>query len=152
MARNANILIGSVLCVLCLLFSALRKAYVQNSKLKGNLPESIIMDVFDGVCHGKGVFDTYGIREINNVKRLIGAGLPEANEPGMMQGGGKWPSRLHDMCDQFVGDLEEENIYAVFKKRPEDIQNFENYLCRGPETGLRGACSKLEGKRAKVEL
>jgi hypothetical protein len=60
--------------------------------------------------------------------------------------------RLHDMCDQFMGELEEENIYAVFKKRPEDMQNFENYLCRGPETGLRGACSKLEGKRAKVEL
>ena len=35
----------------------------------------------------------YGLKTYNGENRLSGPGLEAADEPGMMQGGGRWPYR-----------------------------------------------------------
>ena len=42
------------------------------------------------------------------------------------------------MCEQYLGDLGETEIYKQFKSAPNNRQKFEDYLCRGE--GIRGDC------------
>ena len=37
---------------------------------------------------------SYGIKEVNGVHHLSGVGLPTYDTPGVIAGGGKWPSRF----------------------------------------------------------
>lgn len=98
------------------------------------LPESIIYDITESICESK--FDKYGIKDVNGQKRLSGPGLETADVPGIMQGGGKWPNRLREMCAMYIGEIGEEEIYEAYRKE----DDFEKYLCRGK--GLLGECSK----------
>ncbi|XP_038060356.1 marginal zone B- and B1-cell-specific protein-like, partial [Patiria miniata] len=77
--------------------------------LKKKLPESDVLDAVDDICNDE--FNLVGIKEIKGVKRLSGPGLSTKDVPGIMQGGGKWPGRMREVCNQYAGDLEEENIY-----------------------------------------
>ena len=49
----------------------------------------------------------YGIKEIKGEKRISGEGLETADVPGIMQGGGKWPSRYvqHVQEGNAISDL-----------------------------------------------
>jgi len=39
---------------------------------------------------------SYGLKQMGGINRLSGPGTEAEEEPGMMQGGGKWPNRLGD--------------------------------------------------------
>ncbi|XP_038060508.1 marginal zone B- and B1-cell-specific protein-like [Patiria miniata] len=81
-----------------------------------------------------------GIKEIKGVKRLSGPGLSTKDVPGIMQGGGKWPGRMREVCNQYAGDLEEENIYNAYKEN-----KLQNFLCY--EKGRH--CAKVAGSKTK---
>ena len=55
--------------------------------------------------------------------------------------------RLANMCSNLAGELGEEEIYNAYKEQPQDLLNFQDYLCF--QTGLRGGCRTEE---VKVEL
>lgn len=56
--------------------------------------------------------------------------------------------RIAAMCDDFVGDLGDDVIYAQYKKQRSDVQKFTQWLCEG--SGIRGHCANV-GK-TKQEL
>lgn len=111
---------------------------------KKRLPESELIDITDKVCETS--FENYGVKEINKVKRLSGPGLDSADTPGIMQGGGRWPNRLKQMCGDFVGELGEDEIYNAYKNNPV----LEQYLCYGDEH-LTSLCVK-QSDRVNDEL
>ncbi|XP_071952860.1 marginal zone B- and B1-cell-specific protein-like [Antedon mediterranea] len=93
--------------------------------LKKNLPESEILDLFEDVCGSQ--FDNVGVKEIKGIPRLSGPGLETADVPGVMAGGGKWPGRLMQLCDTYVGELGEEEIYEAYKEG-----KLQDFVCRQP--------------------
>jgi len=90
------------------------------------LSESDVLEVAESVCHSK--FDRYGITEINGRPRLKGPGLETDGIPGVTRAGGKWPFRLHQTCENYVGDLGEEEIYEQFL-RSKSKSEFSAYMC-----------------------
>ncbi|MEJ1286383.1 hypothetical protein NN561_017391 [Cricetulus griseus] len=58
------------------------------------LSESIYTDVLDQTCSQK--WQSYGVQEVNQMKRLMGPGLSKGTEPpiSVMITGGPWPNRL----------------------------------------------------------
>ncbi|XP_074648376.1 marginal zone B- and B1-cell-specific protein-like [Tubulanus polymorphus] len=136
------------------LYTAFKKGYDLKKSLKGNLPESDITEIVEDVCNGKKTFESYGVKVIKKVSYLSGPGLKErASGPSVMQGGGKWPARLHDMCDEFLGEIGDVEMYDVFKQKPDERQHLEDFLCYNDAHTLQGVCTKSEGvKRWKDEL
>ncbi|CAD5124402.1 DgyrCDS12687 [Dimorphilus gyrociliatus] len=114
------------------------------TKLKYNIPESEILEIFEKVCV-VDTFNNYGIKEINKVKRLSGPGTDAADSPGVMQGGGKWPGRIAEMCNRFVDEMGEVEIYKIWKKDPKSLKKLQKEMCYG--SGIRGHC-----KQGKDEL
>ena len=58
-----------------------------------------------------------------------------------------------DMCEQYMGQIGEMEVYSAYKKNPKSRKQFEDYMCRGTE--LRGYCAKMpdeEDNKAKDEL
>ncbi|XP_041363431.1 marginal zone B- and B1-cell-specific protein-like isoform X2 [Gigantopelta aegis] len=95
---------------------------------RGRLAESDVLDIIESICKDDNeVFDNVGVKAINGQTHLSGPGLETENFPGMMQGGGKWPGRLKEMCSMYTGDIGEEEIYKAFLKRI----NLEDFLCWG---------------------
>ncbi|ELU07451.1 hypothetical protein CAPTEDRAFT_226465 [Capitella teleta] len=118
-----------------------------NAHYKFNLPESEVIEICEETCLGENVWNQYGIKEIKKVKRLSGPGMEHFETPGVTAGGGKWPARLQDTCEQFLGDIGEMAIYNVYKQNPKAKRRLEDFLCRSKETS-RSACRK----KAKDEL
>lgn len=83
-------------------------------------------------------FCSYGIKEIDKVKRLSGPGTDAADQPGVMQGGGKWPGRIAEMCNRFVDEIGEVEIYGIWRKNPKSLRTFQQEMCYGP--GIKGHC------------
>ncbi|XP_060084966.1 marginal zone B- and B1-cell-specific protein-like [Ylistrum balloti] len=108
------------------------------------LPESQIIDITESICESK--FDKYGIKDVDGKKRLSGPGLDTADIPGIMQGGGRWPNRLREMCSMYVGEIGEEEIYEAYLKE----KDLDKFLCRGK--GLLGECSKSKKRHKTDEL
>ena len=52
------------------------------------------------------------------------------------------------MCDTYMGEIGEEDIYQAYKKNPKSTQQFENFLCRGP--GVRGECQRFEEENTEA--
>ncbi|XP_062606229.1 marginal zone B- and B1-cell-specific protein-like isoform X1 [Saccostrea cucullata] len=100
-------------------------------KLK-RLTESDVMEIVERVCNSH--FDNYGLKAVDGVNRLSGPGLETEKSPGMMQGGGRWPVRFQNMCNAYVGELDEEGIYEGYL----EDNTLENFLCR--REGLFGYC------------
>ncbi|XP_064594860.1 marginal zone B- and B1-cell-specific protein-like [Liolophura sinensis] len=100
------------------------------------LKESDILTVTEAVCNGP--FDDYGVKEVNKVMRLSGPGLETNGLPGVTQSGGKWPHRLLKMCNGYLGELDEIEIYEKYKK----YGTLETYMCYG--SGVRGECSRTK--------
>ncbi|XP_067937398.1 marginal zone B- and B1-cell-specific protein-like [Watersipora subatra] len=109
-------------------------------------PESDIIDLVEKICD-KQVFDSYGVKPMHGVNRLSGPGLEAAEEPGMMQGGGRWPHRLSMMCGEIVGEADEYEIYEyILEHGPEELFSF---LCENPDNDTLNSCG---GHKPKDEL
>ncbi|XP_007517600.1 marginal zone B- and B1-cell-specific protein isoform X2 [Erinaceus europaeus] len=97
------------------------------------LSESVYTDVLDRSC--SQTWKDYGVREVNQVNRLMGPGLNEGPEPriSVMVTGGPWPTRLSRTCLHYLGEFGEDQIYEAHRKGQGSL---ETLLCEGP----RGAC------------
>jgi hypothetical protein len=74
------------------------------------------------VCDTK--WDEYGVKTIDGVTRLNGPGLAAKDTPGMILGGGKWPQRLRDYCGEVVGEVGEDDIYAMYRESGTAMEYF----------------------------
>ncbi|EFB21030.1 hypothetical protein PANDA_000391, partial [Ailuropoda melanoleuca] len=108
------------------------------------LSESVYTDVLDQSC--THTWQGYGVREVNQVKRLTGPGLSKGPEPSIsvMITGGPWPTRLSRTCLHYLGEFGEDQIYEAHQQGRGAL---ETLLCGGPQ----GACSE-EGTVTRTEL
>jgi len=88
-------------------------------KGKKRMKESVYLEAFDKTCRGNkdnpdAGLGGYGIKNVDGRNRLSGPGLPEADKPGVMMGGSKWPGRLGNKCGELVGEFGEDEIYDAF--------------------------------------
>uniref|UniRef100_A0A8D0NJR2 DUF3456 domain-containing protein n=1 Tax=Sus scrofa TaxID=9823 RepID=A0A8D0NJR2_PIG len=120
------------------------KLHTLDSEGHHRLSESVYTDVLDQSC--SQTWQDYGVREVDQVKRLIGPGLSKGREPSIsvMITGGLWPGRLATTCWHYVGEFGEDQIYEAHRQGAEAL---EALLCGGP----RGACSE-ETPRPRAEL
>ncbi|KFO19321.1 Plasma cell-induced resident endoplasmic reticulum protein [Fukomys damarensis] len=127
------------------LVKAEAKLHTPDSTGRQELRESEYTDVLDRSCSQN--WQDYGVREVNQMKRLTGPGLSKGPEPiiSVMVTGGPWPSRLSRMCFQYLGDFGEDDIYKAHQEGPEAV---EALLCGG---GTQGSCS-AEAAVAREEL
>ncbi|XP_004643300.1 marginal zone B- and B1-cell-specific protein isoform X2 [Octodon degus] len=110
------------------------KLHASDSRGQQELSESEYTDVLDRSCSQN--WKNYGVREVNQMKRLIGPGLSEGSEPSIsvMVTGGPWPNRLSRMCLQYLGDFGEDEIYEAHQQGREAV---EALLCGDTQ----GPCS-----------
>ncbi|NXN90813.1 MZB1 protein, partial [Rhinopomastus cyanomelas] len=108
----------------------LRKAEGKVSKKV--LPESDYMEVLERSCSQS--WESYGVQELNGVKRLVGPGLPKQELMSVVVTGGPWPGRLSKMCHSYVGEWGEAQIYRAHWRGPDALQEL---LCHGD----KGACA-----------
>ncbi|XP_032281075.1 marginal zone B- and B1-cell-specific protein [Phoca vitulina] len=108
------------------------------------LSESVYTDVLDQSC--TQTWQGYGVREVNQVKRLTGPGLSKGPEPSIsvMITGGPWPTRLSKTCLHYLGEFGEDQIYEAHQQGRGAL---EALLCGGPQ----GACSE-EATVTRTEL
>uniref|UniRef100_A0A8C3VQ92 Marginal zone B and B1 cell specific protein n=1 Tax=Catagonus wagneri TaxID=51154 RepID=A0A8C3VQ92_9CETA len=99
------------------------------------LSESVYTDVLDQSCSQD--WQDYGVREVDQVKQLIGPGLSRGREPSIsvMVTGGRWPTRLTVTCLHYLGEFGEDQIYEAHRQGQGAL---EALLCGGPQ----GACSE----------
>ncbi|XP_017528584.2 marginal zone B- and B1-cell-specific protein [Manis javanica] len=111
------------------------KLHPQDSGGRRELSESVYTDVLDQTC--SQTWQDYGVREVNQVKRLSGPGLTKGPEPSIsvMIMGGLWPARLSTTCLHYLGEFGEDHIYEAHQRGREAL---EVLLCGGP----RGPCSE----------
>lgn len=118
---------------------------------KGKMaPESEVIELFEKIC-SKPTFDNYGLKTYNGENRLSGPGTDAVDEPGMMQGGGRWPYRLFSMCGEIVGELDEYELYQYITEN--GIEDLKSYLCDNTEITELNSCAGVPNTRTgKVEL
>ncbi|XP_045301581.1 marginal zone B- and B1-cell-specific protein [Leopardus geoffroyi] len=120
------------------------KLHTRDSGGQQELSESVYTDILDRSC--SQTWQGYGVREVNQVKRLTGPGLSKGPEPNIsvMITGGPWPTRLSMTCLHYLGEFGEDQIYEAHQQGREVL---EALLCGGPQ----GACSE-EAPVTKTEL
>ncbi|OBS58249.1 hypothetical protein A6R68_10634 [Neotoma lepida] len=120
------------------------KFHAPDSSELQELSESIYMDVLDRTCSQN--WQSYGVQEVNQIKRLMGPGLSKGTEPSIsvMITGGPWPNRLSMTCFQYLGDFGEDQIYEAYRQGHETL---EALLCGGTQ----GSCSQ-ENQAPREEL
>ncbi|VFV21582.1 plasma cell-induced resident [Lynx pardinus] len=120
------------------------KLHTRDSGGQQELSESVYTDILDRSC--SQTWQGYGVREVNQVKRLTGPGLSKGPEPNIsvMITGGPWPTRLSMTCLHYLGEFGEDQIYKAHQQGREAL---EALLCGGPQ----GACSE-EAPVTKTEL
>lgn len=111
------------------------KSHAPDSSGLQELSESIYTDVLDRTCSQN--WQSYGVQEVNQMKRLTGPGLSKGTEPSIsvMITGGPWPNRLSMTCFQYLGDFGEDQIYEAYRQGHETL---EALLCGGTQ----GSCSQ----------
>jgi len=124
---------------LYLKFAKFNKLYPSR---KYEMKESEMIDTIEEVCEDNDNWNRFAVKEHEGKLYLSGDGLPAKNLPGVLQGGGKWPSRLMSMCLAFSGDLGEEAIYEGYKENPKTRKSLEQFLCWGE--GITGSCVGME--------
>ncbi|XP_071479302.1 marginal zone B- and B1-cell-specific protein-like [Diadema antillarum] len=144
---------GAMKCDACsilthMMVERLDAANKKRPSLKKKLPESEIIDIFEDLCDDE--FNNVGIKEVNGKKRLSGPGSKIADTPGIMQGGGKWPFRMMQMCQGYLGDFGEEELYQFYLQG-----QLKKKVCSGPQGVCRKekkkASSKKEPKKKKAK-
>ncbi|XP_008139873.1 marginal zone B- and B1-cell-specific protein [Eptesicus fuscus] len=108
------------------------------------LSESVYTDVLEQSC--SQTWQDYGVREVNQVKHLMGPGLNNGPEPSIsvMITGGPWPTRLSTTCLHYLGEFGEDQIYEAHQQGQGALKAL---LCGGP----RGVCSE-EAPVTRAEL
>ncbi|CAK6446107.1 unnamed protein product [Pipistrellus nathusii] len=108
------------------------------------LSESVYTDVLEQSC--SQAWQDYGVREVNQVKHLMGPGLDNGPQPSVsvMVTGGPWPTRLSTTCLHYLGEFGEDQIYEAHRQGQEALQAL---LCGGP----RGVCPE-EAPVTRAEL
>nr|KAF6482200.1 spermatogenesis associated 24 [Molossus molossus] len=108
------------------------------------LSESVYTDVLERSC--SHTWQDYGVREVNQVKRLTGPGLSNGPESSIsvVITGGPWPTRLSRTCLHFLGEFGEDQIYEAHQQGQGALQAL---LCGGPQ----GLCPE-EAPATKAEL
>ncbi|KAF6017534.1 MZB1 [Bugula neritina] len=115
-------------------------------KKKKMAPESEVIELIENICDKK-TFENYGLKQMGGINRLSGPGTEAEEEPGMMQGGGKWPNRLAMMCGEIAGELDEYDMYkAVVEDGPEKLFQL---ICQDNENSVLAGCME---KQMKDEL
>ncbi|XP_008842515.1 marginal zone B- and B1-cell-specific protein [Nannospalax galili] len=111
------------------------KFHAPDSSGRQELSESIYMDVLDQSCSQN--WQDYGVQEVNQVKRLMGPGLGQGQEPSItvMITGGPWPTRLSTTCFHYLGEFGEDRIYEA---HCQGLGALEALLCGGTQ----GSCSE----------
>ncbi|XP_034374381.1 marginal zone B- and B1-cell-specific protein [Arvicanthis niloticus] len=111
------------------------KSHTPDSGGLQELSESTYTDVLDRTCSQN--WQSYGVQEVNQMKRLMGPGLSKGPEPSIsvMITGGPWPNRLSMTCFHYLGEFGEDQIYEAYRQGPE---NLEALLCEG----THGSCSQ----------
>ncbi|KAM7320118.1 hypothetical protein ACRRTK_020561 [Alexandromys fortis] len=118
------------------------KSHGPDSSGLQELSESVYTDVLDRTCSQN--WQSYGVQEVNGMKRLMGPGLSKGTEPSIsvMITGGPWPNRLSTMCFEYLGEFGEDQIYEAYLQGHEAL---EALLCGGSQ----GSCS-LENPREEL--
>lgn len=120
------------------------KLHTPDSGGHRELSESEYTDVLDRSC--SQTWQDYGVREVNQVKRLTGPGLSNGQEPSIsvMITGGPWPTRLSVMCLHYLGEFGEDQIYEAHQQGQGALKAL---LCEG----FQGPCSE-EAPVTRAEL
>uniref|UniRef100_A0A6I8P3P2 Marginal zone B and B1 cell specific protein n=1 Tax=Ornithorhynchus anatinus TaxID=9258 RepID=A0A6I8P3P2_ORNAN len=101
----------------------------RSSKRRGEaeLSESEYTDVLESSCSQR--WQQYGVQQVDDAKRLTGPGLDSRPGVSVMVSGGPWPARLFKMCQQYLGELGEEQIYREHRRGAGAL---ETLLCQAP--------------------
>ena len=54
-----------------------------------------------------------------------------------------------DMCEQYMGNIGEMEIYKAYRKNRKSLADFQKFLCHGK--GIRGDCLPQEKTKKKKE-
>ncbi|XP_060233427.1 marginal zone B- and B1-cell-specific protein [Meriones unguiculatus] len=120
------------------------RSHAPDSSGLQELSESAYVDALDRTCSQN--WQSYGVQEVNQVKRLMGPGLSKGQEPSIsvMITGGPWPNRLSMTCFHYLGEVGEDQIYEAYRQGQESL---EALLCGGEQ----GSCSQ-ETQARREEL
>nr|KAI8731501.1 marginal zone B- and B1-cell-specific protein-like [Biomphalaria glabrata] len=95
------------------------------SKKKGSkLTYVEILENVEELCQDE--FKECGVKNVLGKNRFSGPGLPAAKMSGMVDAGGLWTKRMQKLCEELVGEFEEDGIYALWDDP--DV-SFEADLC-----------------------
>ncbi|XP_005099898.1 marginal zone B- and B1-cell-specific protein [Aplysia californica] len=115
----------------------------ERKKKKGQkLGDSEILDVTENLCNN-GFHRQYGLKNVKGKNVLSGEGLESADEPGMMEAGGRWQARLQNLCKELIEEYEEDGIYEMYTERGE--HKLELPLCSS-------YCKGADRKKLQDEL
>uniref|UniRef100_A0A8C8SQE2 Marginal zone B and B1 cell specific protein n=1 Tax=Pelusios castaneus TaxID=367368 RepID=A0A8C8SQE2_9SAUR len=115
----------------------LAKAEAKRSSAKAPatlLSESEYVDTLENSCSQS--WENYGVTEVQGVKRFTGPGLRSQETMTVMMTGGPWPARLYMLCQSYLGEFGEEQIYEEYRRQPAALAVF---LCSGEQK----ACTRL---------
>ncbi|XP_078389177.1 marginal zone B- and B1-cell-specific protein-like [Cetorhinus maximus] len=108
-----------------------KSSTVKDGKI--TLSESDYTDALEKCCSQS--WEKHGVIELDGVKRLSGPGLETEDFMGVMIMSGPWPGRLFKMCQAYLGEFTEEDIYKEYRNNRDYLEDF---LC----FGKNGACTK----------
>ncbi|XP_072886088.1 marginal zone B- and B1-cell-specific protein-like isoform X2 [Hemitrygon akajei] len=100
---------------------------------KAILSESDYTDTLEKCCSQS--WERHGVIEVDGVKRLSGPGLETEDFTGVMMLSGPWPGRLFKMCQAYLGEFTEEEIYEAYRNNQDYLEDF---LCNSEN----GVCTK----------
>ena len=143
------------------------------------LPEGKVIDVLEAVCEGKlrpktlGTGDNYRvveqhwgeycIKEIGGENRMAGPGCPIEDQSGYAQFG-MMKTRLEKKCFEVLGEHDEAEIYAWYRKHRvenNDGEHLRDMVCQAEckstqspnkKPGSEKRPKKMKGKRHKGDL
>ncbi|GFU26981.1 marginal zone B- and B1-cell-specific protein [Nephila pilipes] len=125
-------------CDACLAVAyQIEKAFSKEKKKKTTLKEYDVLEIVENICT-KG-FENYGLKLVEGVNRLSGPGLETERVMGMTQMGGRWPTRLQEMCHYYMGEAGELEMYNAFLEGQNQLTNF---LCYG--TDIYSHCNHMK--------
>jgi len=98
-----------------------------------------VIEVLEETCRYR-TFEVYGITEVDGLHRLKGPGLEAEGKGGVAQMGGKWPSRIVDMCLEVTGVYEDEEaeVYRVWREKG----TLHDFFCKSTKRPLLDRCLK----------
>ncbi|XP_059143387.1 marginal zone B- and B1-cell-specific protein-like [Physella acuta] len=97
----------------------------ESKKKSGKLSYVEILDHVEQQCQDE--YKEFGLKSVLGENKFSAPGLETAMMSGMVDAGGLWKRRMQKLCEELVGEYEEDGIYAMWSE-PEST--FEQELCR----------------------